>query len=311
MLFRNLEYFVAVAQQKHFARAAEKCYVSQPALSAAISKLERELDAKLIIRGHSFEGLTAEGERLAHWARRILAEYDALKAEMHGERSEITGTLRLGVIPTAATTVSLMLAAFCSTHPRVKVQVDSALATSELHRRLRHFELDAAVIPVAPPESQAWNPVPLYEERYMLVAAEAMLPAGASTLRWPDAAKLPLLLLTPNMRVRQVIDATFADHDVTASPHVETNSVATLLVQVSAGDWACIVPHTWLSTTVLVGDIRAVELVDPILKTPIGVATNSTGPGSPVARAFVASARQLRLHEFFEQRLGPLDAVRQ
>lgn len=310
MLFRNLEYFVAVAQERHFARAAQNCYVSQPALSAAIAKLERELDAKLIIRGHTFEGLTAEGERLVVWARRILAEYDALKAEMRAPHSEMTGTLRLGVIPTASTTVSLMLAAFCSTHPSVKVQVRSALATTELYRRLHQFELDAAIVPVAPEESQRLDVMPLYDERCMLVAAEAMLAAGASTLRWTDAATLPLLLLSPDMRARQVIDEAFADHNLTANPHVETDSVATLLAQVTAGNWACIVSHTWLSTTVLVGDIRAVELVDPILTTRIAVATNPTGPASPVAQAFVASAQQLKLHEFFDQRLGPIDAAR-
>ena len=99
MLFRQLEYFVAVAQERHFARAAEKCYVSQPALSAAIAKLERELNVTLINRGHSFEGLTPEGERLVVWARRILAEHDAFKAEVYAVRSGITGTLRLGTVP--------------------------------------------------------------------------------------------------------------------------------------------------------------------------------------------------------------------
>ena len=64
MQFRQLEYFVAVARERHFARAAEACYVSQPALSASIAKLERELGVTLINRDHNFEGLTAEGERL-------------------------------------------------------------------------------------------------------------------------------------------------------------------------------------------------------------------------------------------------------
>lgn len=301
-----------MARERHFARAAEKCYVSQPALSAAIAKLERELGTKLIHREHSFQGLTPEGERLVVWARRILAEYDTLKAEMRSERSEITGTLRLGVIPTAATTVSLMLAAFCSTHPAVRVQVRSALATTELYRQLGHFECDAVIVPLVPEASQGQGQgldvAPVYVERYVLVAAEVMLPAGASTLRWPDAAKLPLLLLTPDMQVRQLIDRAFGDHGLTASPHVETDSIATLLAQVTSGDWACIVPHTWLSTTVLVGDIRAVQLVEPILKTQIAIVANPAGPVSPAARAFVASAEQLQLHEFFDQRIGPLDA---
>ena len=82
MLFRQLEYFVAVAREGHFARAAQNCYVSQPALSASIAKLERELGVTLINRGHTFEGLTAEGERLVVWARRILAERDAFSAEV-------------------------------------------------------------------------------------------------------------------------------------------------------------------------------------------------------------------------------------
>ena len=146
MLFRQLEYFVAVAQERHFARAAEKCYVSQPALSAAIAKLERELNVTLINRGHSFEGLTPEGERLVVWAKRILAEHDAFKAEVHAVRSGITGTLRLGTVPTASTTASLVLSAFCSAHPLAKVQIHSRLAATELYRRLREFELDAAIV---------------------------------------------------------------------------------------------------------------------------------------------------------------------
>src|ERR1700744_4216196 len=125
MLFRQLEYFVAVAREKHFARAAEACYVSQPALSAAIVRLERELNVTLINRGHNFEGLTPEGERLVVWAKRILAEQEAFKAEVHAVRSGITGTLRLGTVPTASTTASLVLSAFCSDHPLVKVQIHS------------------------------------------------------------------------------------------------------------------------------------------------------------------------------------------
>ena len=86
MLFRQLEYFVAVASEQHFARAAEACYVSQPALSASIAKLERELNVTLINRGHKYQGLTAEGERLVVWAKRILAEQEAFKAEAAAAR---------------------------------------------------------------------------------------------------------------------------------------------------------------------------------------------------------------------------------
>jgi DNA-binding transcriptional LysR family regulator len=303
VLFRQLEYFVAVAQERHFARAAEKCYVSQPALSAAIAKLERELNVTLINRGHSFEGLTPEGERLVVWAKRILAEHDAFKAEVHAVRSGITGTLRLGTVPTASTTASLVLSAFCSAHPLAKVQINSRLAATELYRRLREFELDAAIVHAAREDTHDVDLVPLYEERYVLLSPADMLPSGAATLAWPEAAQLPLALLTADMRDRQIIDEAFASHDIIVSPQVETDSVASLFAQAATGNWACIVPHTWLWTSPLGADIRAVEMVDPVLKAEIALATNSAGPGSPVARALTASAQQLALNEFFNTQL--------
>jgi DNA-binding transcriptional LysR family regulator len=303
VLFRQLEYFVAVAQERHFARAAEKCYVSQPALSAAIAKLERELNVTLINRGHSFEGLTPEGERLVVWAKRILAEHDAFKAEVHAVRSGITGTLRLGTAPTASTTASLVLSAFCSAHPLVKVHIQSRLASTELFRRLREFELDAAILQTAPDEIHDVDLVPLYEEHYVLLSPADMLASGVSTATWPDAAQLPLALLTPDMRVRQLIDEAFAGHAITVTPQVETNSVASLFAQVATGNWACIIPHTWLWTSPLSAEVRAVEMVDPVLKAEIALATNSAGPGSPIARALTATAQQLALYDFFDAQL--------
>ena len=91
--------------------------------------------------------------------------------------------------------------------------------------------------------------VPLYEEHYVLLAPADMLPSGASTLGWPDAAQLPLALLTADMRDRQIIDKAFAGHGITVTPQVETDSVASLFAQAATGNWACIVPHTWLWTS--------------------------------------------------------------
>ncbi|BBZ11048.1 LysR family transcriptional regulator [Mycobacterium branderi] len=307
MLFRQLEYFVAVAEERHFARAAKRCYVSQPALSAAIAKLERELDVTLIKRGRSFEGLTPEGERLLVWAKRILAEHNAFLAEVDAIRSGgAIGTLRLGTIPTASTTSSLVLSAFCSAHPQAKVQIRSQLTTADLYRRLRSFELDAAIVPVAPQETEDLEVVPLYVDRYVVIAPTDMLPTEKSTIRWLEAAQLPLALLTPDMRIRQLIDAAFAGNGITVSPQVETDSVSTLLAQAATGDRACIVPQTWLWTNMIAAELRAVRLVDPALKTQIAVAANSNRPGSPVARAFVATAQHLDLDEFFTKRLGGL-----
>jgi DNA-binding transcriptional LysR family regulator len=310
VLFRQLEYFVAVARERHFARAAEACYVSQPALSAAIAKLERELNVTLINRGHNYEGLTPEGERLVLWAKRILAEHDAFKTEVAAVQSGITGTLRLGAEPTASTTLALPVDAFCAAHPLAKVQVRSRLSTTELHRQLRDFELDAAIGHFGPDDRETLEVVPLYEERYMVLASADQLMPQTDTMTWAEAAQLPLAMLTPDMRIRQVIDSAFADSGVVVTPQMETDSVASLYAHVGAGSWASIVPHTWMRAMPVSGRTRAVRLVDPVARAQVSVAIHAATPGSVVARAFVKAATGLSLDEFFDQPLPTEHSIR-
>ncbi|PAZ12521.1 LysR family transcriptional regulator [Streptomyces sp. SA15] len=299
MLFRQLEYFVAVAREKHFARAAESCYVSQPALSIAISKLERELNVTLINRGHNFEGLTPEGERLVVWAKRILAEHDAFKAEVAVMRSGITGTLRLGTGPTVSTTTGLPVARFCAMHPLARVKVCSRLSSAELVRQLRDFELDAAIAHFGPEDRDGLEMVPLYEEQYvLLVSGDHLVPAGP-TITWAEAAQLPLALLTPDMRFRQFIDDAFESCGAVATPQVETDSVASLCAHVATGAWASVVPHTWLNAMPMSGPTRAVRLVEPDARAQISAAIYAATPGSVAAREFLNVVAGLSLDEVF------------
>ncbi|WP_078917209.1 LysR family transcriptional regulator [Streptomyces sp. NRRL S-813] len=299
MLFRQLEYFVAVAREKHFARAADACCVSQPALSTAIAKLERELKVTLINRGHNFEGLTPEGERLVVWAKRILAEHDAFKAEAAVMQSGVTGTLRLGTGPTVSTTAGLPVAAFCAMHPLARVKVCSRLSSAELIRQLRDFELDAAMAHFGPDDRESLELVPLYEEKYVLLVSGDHLAPAKPTITWAEAARLPLALLTPDMRFRQFIDDAFAGCGAVAAPQVETDSVASLCAHVATGTWASIVPHTWLTSMPLARGTRAARLVEPDAEAQISVAIHAATPGSVAARAFLNVVAGLALDEVF------------
>lgn len=116
MQLRQLEYLVALARERHFVRAAAACYVSQPSLSAAIRRLEHELGVPIVRRGRRYEGLTTEGEVVLAWAHRILAEGDALRQELSALRDGLTGTLRLGVVPTALPAASLLTTQRSLTH---------------------------------------------------------------------------------------------------------------------------------------------------------------------------------------------------
>ena len=300
MLLRQLEYFVAVARERHFARAAESCYVSQPALSTSIAKLERELSVTLINRGQNFEGLTPEGERLVVWAKRVLAEHDALKAEAAAMRSGISATLRLGTGPTVSTTAGLPVAAFCALHPLARVKVCSRLSSTELLRQLRDFELDAAIAHFGPDDQSGLEVVPLYEEQYVLLVSGEQLVPAARTITWAEAAQLPLALLTPDMRFRQFIDKAFASCGAVAAPQVETDSIASLYAHVATGAWASVVPHTWLRAMPVTGAARAIRLVEPDTRAQISMAIHAATPGSVAARAFLNVAVGTPLNDIFE-----------
>mgnify|MGYP006146078453 CR=1 FL=1 len=97
----KLEMFIALANERHFGRAAEAVGVTQPSLSSAIRQLEDQLGVQLVFRGSRFQGLTPEGQRVLDRALGIVGDVRALKDEMRVVRTGLSGNLRLGVIPTA------------------------------------------------------------------------------------------------------------------------------------------------------------------------------------------------------------------
>jgi DNA-binding transcriptional LysR family regulator len=91
MLIKHLFFFVTLAKEKHFGRAAQICDVAQPSLSYAIQKLEKEFGVQLVERGHEYAKLTTEGKKVFNWGKRILRSYDQLRKTLHEvERTELS-----------------------------------------------------------------------------------------------------------------------------------------------------------------------------------------------------------------------------
>ncbi|WP_406036338.1 LysR family transcriptional regulator [Micromonospora sp. NBC_00898] len=299
MLFRQLEYFVALAREQHFARAAAACYVSQPALSEAIRKLERELDVPLVRRGRAFQGLTPEGERLVLWARRILADHDALKQEVTALKSGLAGQLRLGLIPAATTTVALLVEPFCATHPLARVRLDGGLPTAEIVERLRRFELDAGVVYLSELDTTELTVLPLYRERMVLVASDDLLPPNTEKLSWQEVTLLPLCLLKPRIRGRQAVDDALAAEGLSVAPQIETDSVDALYAHVGTDRWASLVPQPWNYIFRLPAGLRVISVTGAPASSDVGLVTAAAEPGSVLGRAFAAVAATLRLDVLF------------
>ena len=304
MLFRQLEYFVALARERHFARAAAACYVSQPALSEAIRKLEHELNVPLVNRDHAFQSLTPEGERLVVWARRILADHDALQQEVSAMRSGLSGQLRLGVTAAASTTAALVLTPFCARHPLVSVELETRLSTEDILSELRRFELDAGIIHIDDADTTDLTVVPLYTERFVLAAHRRLLPGDWSDhITWAELSELPLCMLNSSRHTRQLIDRLLERKGLVLRPRIETDSVGSIFSFVDSGSYAGVVPQEWIHIFNYAPDIRIVTIDDPLITSALCLVTSASEPGSLLGRSLAETARKLSLDELFTQ--GP------
>jgi DNA-binding transcriptional LysR family regulator len=235
----KLEMFLALAEARHFGRAAEARGISQPSLSGAIRQLEGELGVQLVRRGARFQGLTPEGEQVLDWARRIVADARQMRAEVRARADGITGTLRLGVIPTALPHAGLLVAPLLDRHPGLRVSV-IARSSIEILEGIEALTMDAGLTYLDNEPLGRVARLPLYPEGYRLLVGAGHALAAAGRVEWAELAGLRLCLLDETMQNRRIVDARLAAAGVRAQVAVTSNSMLALAGQVLAGDWACV-----------------------------------------------------------------------
>lgn len=295
MNIRQLTYLVALGREKHFRRAAAACNVTQPTLSQAIKQLEDELRVPLVERSQQrLRGFTPEGQRVLDWAQRILADLDALGQELGELRRGLTGRLRLGVIPAAMPTVSLITTPFIRRHPAVTVTVLSQ-SSIEIQRGLDEFEIEAGLTYLDNEPLKNVKALPLYREHYLLLTPSSGPFDSQRTVTWAEAAGLPLCLLTPNMQNRRIVNRNF--HSANAEPRtvIETDSITGLCSHVRSGRWSSVVPHTFVSLFGELRGMRAIALKEPAASQSVGLVVTAREPLSPLARALMALLRPINV----------------
>src|SRR5262249_3000442 len=164
-MIEKLEYLIALAQEKHFGRAAELCAVSQPSLSLGLKQLEEALGVLLVQRGSRFIGLTAEGERTLEWARRIVGDARAMRQDITALKRGLTGRLRIAVIPAALPMSAKLTGPLSARHPEIQFTILSRPA-HDIPPLLENLDIDAAVTYVDTELPNGFRAIPLYRERY-------------------------------------------------------------------------------------------------------------------------------------------------
>ena len=242
MTLSELRYVVAVATERSFGRAAQRCFVSQPALSVAIQKLEEELDVRLFERGKSEVTLTPVGGRIVEQAQKVLEEAALIKGIAQAGRNQLVGTLKLGVIYTVAPyLLPDLIPALHVLAPQMPLDLEENL-TAHLEAALKSGRVDVAIIalPFAPPGVVTEF---LYEEPFQVVVPAGHKWARRKNIR-PDelAAEHPILLNVGHCFRDQVLDA--CPELNRAETHVtRTSSLETVRNMVASGLGVSVLPR--------------------------------------------------------------------
>ncbi|MFI9025969.1 LysR family transcriptional regulator [Streptomyces sp. NPDC053560] len=205
MQLQQLRYFAAVADTRHFTRAAEQEHVAQPSLSQQIRSLERELGAELFHRARGHITLTDAGETLLPFARRILADADTARREVQEVAGLRRGRLRLGAPPSlCASVVPDVLRAFHDRYPGVDLQVHES-GSQDLVRVLAAGELDLAlVITPLPVQAPALTTAELLREELVVISApDAPPPVRRTHIRVEDLRDRPLVMFRRGYDLRE------------------------------------------------------------------------------------------------------------
>lgn len=194
MTLQQLEYILAVNQFRHFAKAAEYCRVTQPTLSAMIQKLEEELDTKLFDRSQQPVCPTPIGIHVIEQAQKVLVQANSIKNIIEEEKHSLTGTFRLGILPTIA---PYLLPRFfphlMKKYPQLDIRVVE-MKTNDIKKALHTGEIDAGIVASLDGMEDFRQTTLFYEQFYAYVSREDALFAN-EVIRTSDLTGEQLWLL--------------------------------------------------------------------------------------------------------------------
>lgn len=288
MELRQLEYFVAVAEEANFTRAAERVHVAQPAVSAQIAKLERELGESLFDRARREVQLTAAGQAVLPHARAALAAAADARAAVAELSDLVRGSVTIGTVTAHDVDMPSLLAQFHEAHPHVDITLGTANSDA-LIEGIRTGQLDAAIVSVGAELPSGLAAVVVTDQP--IVAAVALDDPwhGRRTLRLEDLAGRAVIALPVGAGIRNQFDRACADVGVDVHVAFEASTPHALADLAARGLGVAVLPQSMVRSRT---DLHFVTLM-PALRGRLVFAWRAGGPMSPAARELVNMARRL------------------
>ncbi|MFK8257283.1 LysR family transcriptional regulator [Erwinia sp. AnSW2-5] len=294
MDIKQLIYLVNLERERHFGRAAEASFVSQPTLSMRLKNLERELGLSLINRSNNFDGFTPEGERVLSWAREIVSVYQGLKLEVESLKHGVNGTLRIGVVPQCSISLPVMLKAIGDRYPQLDYRV-AVLSADQLLDALNSHTVDVGIgfFELATLRELHFQAETLDDNGIELLYHPQHFPQleGDEPLTLEDVAALPLCLAEQTRYFRRYIDGHFRDAQLTLRVVLETTSVFQLLQGVQVG-LGCMVSPVGHLIDGMTSGLQRRRVAMPPMSRQGAVVIAEPGRATPLAQHFFDEVRQ-------------------
>jgi len=268
----ELKYVVALAHERHFGRAAQKCFVTQPTLSLALAKLEEELGVKLFERNKNEVLVTGRGAAIVEQARRVLDEAGKLQGIARGGQDQLAGTLRLGVIPTIGPYLLPDLVPILRKRaPAMPLSIEENL-TANLAPMLREGELDVVIIalPFVVPGVRTRV---VYEEPFSVVVPDGHRWQQRKSVKPSELGEENLLVLNNGHCFRdQVLEACPGQSNTALSEGRAGSSLETIRNMVASGLGVSVLPASALGARYATRLLKVVPFTSPVPSRKVALA---------------------------------------
>jgi DNA-binding transcriptional LysR family regulator len=281
MELRQLQYFAAVARHRHFTHAAEELYVTQPALSQQVRRLEAELGLQLLRRTSQGVELTAAGADLLVHAEAVLAEVARAREQMDRHAGVSRGAVRVAATAADAPRLPEALADFHGEHPGIQIALRQGSA-AEVVALVQRGSVDVAVVSLPGGEPPAGVDVhALAEEPLPLAVPLDDLLAGSAGVALGELRGRPFILAEPASALRETVMAACGAAGFSPLPLFEVGDPGTMRFLVRAGLGISLVPASWLERPGPI--VGAADLAPPVPRHRLSLLTPAAGP-SPAGR---------------------------
>jgi LysR family transcriptional regulator, hydrogen peroxide-inducible genes activator len=271
MTLTELRYVVALAQERHFGRAAAKCFVTQPTLSLALAKLEEELGLQIFERNKSEVLISDRGAAIVEQARRVLDEAAKIPQLARSGRDELIGPLKLGVIPTIGPyLLPELIPVLKKRAPQMPLEIEENL-TGNLTPMLRDGDIDCAIVAlpflVTGVATQA-----LYDEKMSVIVPAGHAWQSKKAVKRADLSHENLLLLNSGHCLRDQVVEACPGQSNTATEGRAGSSIETIRNMVASGLGISVLPDGALSRQHASKLVASLPFADPAPSRRIGIA---------------------------------------